>query len=358
MANSEHLAILEQGVDAWNKWRADYPGFAPDLRGANLGERDLKGVNFASANLDAAYFSCANLSKADLTKAYAAGTIFQGATLSEAILDGEFSSGFFHQTVLRNAKAMGGNFERADFEGADARGADFTGATLVNTRFYETNLTDATFDRCWVHGVSVWRVVLDGAFQSELKVTRHDEPTISVDNIELANFIYLLLGNEKIKGVLDTVTSKVVLLLGRFSKDGKAVLDGLREELRRRDYVPVIFDFEKPVDKAVADTVTTLAKLAHFVIADVTDARWVTVETQRIVREAPSVPFRLIKHEAASVPSPITDLRAEFEPPLIKPFSYKSLDHAVASVEEIVKPAEDMAAMIRAKRKAIEDDPW
>ena len=33
MANPEHLAILKQGVEEWNKWRREYPGVEPDLSG-------------------------------------------------------------------------------------------------------------------------------------------------------------------------------------------------------------------------------------------------------------------------------------------------------------------------------------
>ncbi len=36
MANKEHLAILKQGVDAWNNWRKQDPDVMPDLDGAPL----------------------------------------------------------------------------------------------------------------------------------------------------------------------------------------------------------------------------------------------------------------------------------------------------------------------------------
>ena len=59
-----------------------------------------------------------------------------------------------------------------------------------------------------------------------------------------------------------------VLILGRFTDERKAVLDALREELRRRDYTPVLFDFEKPRSRSTLETVSTLAHMARFVIAD------------------------------------------------------------------------------------------
>ena len=78
--------------------------------------------------------------------------------------------------------------------------------------------------------MSAWGLKLPRAKQQNLIITRNDEPEITVDNIEVAQFIYLLLHNETIRDVIDTVTSKVVLILGRFTDERKAVLDALREE--------------------------------------------------------------------------------------------------------------------------------
>jgi len=91
---------------------------------------------------------------------------------------------------------------------------------------------------------------------------------IQVDNLEVAQFIYLLLNNERIRNVIDTITSKAVLILGRFTLERKAVLDAIREELRKHDYLPVLFDFEKPSNQDITKTVRTLAHTARFIIAD------------------------------------------------------------------------------------------
>jgi hypothetical protein len=83
-----------------------------------------------------------------------------------------------------------------------------------------------------VYATSVWNARLDGAIQSNLVITRYDESVIQVDNLEVAQFIYLLLNNAKIRQVIDTITSKVVLILGRFTPERKLVLDAIREQLR------------------------------------------------------------------------------------------------------------------------------
>jgi hypothetical protein len=92
-----------------------------------------------------------------------------------------------------------------------------------------------------------------------------------VDNLEVDQFIYLLLNNQKIRDVIDTITSKVVLILGRFKPERKVILDVLRDQLRKHNYTPVLFDFEKPTIRDLTETVNTLAHLVRFIIVDLTD---------------------------------------------------------------------------------------
>src|SRR5262245_22398472 len=87
---------------------------------------------------------------------------------------------------------------------------------------------------------------------------------VTIDNLEVGQFIYLLLNNQKIRQVIDTITSKVVVILGRFTGERKRVLDAIREELRKHDYIPVLFDFEKRASKDITGTVETRARMARF----------------------------------------------------------------------------------------------
>jgi hypothetical protein len=48
-----------------------------------------------------------------------------------------------------------------------------------------------------------------------LVITGAGEHAVTVDNIEVAQFIYLMLHNQKIRDVIDTITSKAVLILHR-----------------------------------------------------------------------------------------------------------------------------------------------
>jgi hypothetical protein len=116
-----------------------------------------------------------------------------------------------------------------------------------------------------------------------LIITPVNEPEITVDNIEVAQFIYLMLNNQKVREVIDTITSKAVLILGRFTADRKAVLDALREELRKRHYLPILFDFDPSAARDLIETIKVLAGMARFIIADLTDASSIPQELEAII---------------------------------------------------------------------------
>jgi hypothetical protein len=106
----------------------------------------------------------------------------------------------------------------------------------------------------------------------------------------VAQFLYLLLNNKHVRDVIDTITSKVVLILGRFTQERKRILDALRNELHQRNYSLILFDFEKPASRDLAETISTLAHVARFIIADLTDAKSLPQELQRIVPIFPEFP--------------------------------------------------------------------
>ncbi len=127
MANPEHLAILKEGVEQWNKWREEHR--TPDLSGAYLVDADLRGADLSwgtltHANLQRVALGGANLSEADLNR----------ANLREADL---------READLRWADLHWANLSRADLSRADLSGANLSWATLTHANLRRADVSEA-----------------------------------------------------------------------------------------------------------------------------------------------------------------------------------------------------------------------
>jgi hypothetical protein len=114
-------------------------------------------------------------------------------------------------------------------------------------------------------------------------ITRGSEPVVTVDDLQIAQFLHMIISNDRIRTAIDTLATRVVLVLGRFTPPRKAVLLAVRDALRAAGYVPVIFDFERPTSRDFTETVVTLAHLARFIVADLTDPASIPKELEAIV---------------------------------------------------------------------------
>jgi hypothetical protein len=158
----------------------------------------------------------------------------------------------------------------------------------------------------------------------------------------------LLLNNAKIRDVIDTITSKAVLILGRFTPERKATLDALRDALRDKNYLPIQFDFQKPANRDLTETVSTLAHLARFVIADLTDPRSVPQELTAVIPHLLSVPIRPLLLGSQSEWAMFSDL-ARY-PQVIPPLHYADDQMLLSCLEsDIIAPAEQKARELAGK---------
>jgi hypothetical protein len=344
MANDEHVALLKQGVAAWNAWRVENPDIRPDLSGASLSGANLSGASLSEADLSEAKLWAANLSGANLEQANLGGARLIEANLEQANL----IQANLRQANLGGARLIGATLGSANLSGADLRGADLQVTTLVNTDLTGADLTD-----CRIWGVSAWGLKLEGAKQQNLVITLPYEPEITVDNVEVAQFIYLMLHNDKIRDVIDTITSKVVLILGRFTDERKAVLDALREELRKRNYLPILFDFEKPRSRDTDETITLLARMARFIIADISDAKAVLQELRAIVPDLPSVPVQPIILAMQEEPGMFDFYRNR--PSFLTVHRYANQEQLIADLgDKVIGPAE--LKVLEPIREVLESD--
>jgi hypothetical protein len=322
MANDEHVAQLMKGAVAWNAWREESPDIRPDLSGANLSSAtliyaDLSAANLSGANLSAAHLIGANLGLADLSAA-----------------------------SLRQANLSAAYLGSANLSKADLSRADLQGATLV-----DTDLTGADLSGCRIYGVSAWGLKLGGETkQQNLVITPEKEPAITVDDIEVAQFIYLMLHNQKIRAVIETITSKAVLILGRFTDERKAVLDALRQELCKRDYLPILFDFDVPATRDITETVSLLARMARFIIADLTDRSSIP-KLEAIVPHL-AVPIQPLLEGTSRPYAMFKDWKYEWVLPV---YRYEGLDPLLATLaEKVIAPAEAKVKALEERRRMIE----
>jgi uncharacterized protein YjbI with pentapeptide repeats len=378
-ANPRQLKILRQGAEVWNAWRTKQRKEPPsifsavqlrgaafnraNLGGADLAEADLtkaylaganfKGANFNKANLSGASLKEANLSGADLRGANLSGADLSGADLSRANLTGaDLTQADFCDADLSGADLGGAIIAMANLFGANLSEANLKEANLSGTILVRTDLTNAVLAGCRVHGISAWSVKLsEGTKQQGLIITAFDEPAVTVDDLKVAQFVYLLLNNENIRDVIDTVGKKGVLLLGRFTNGRITVLERLREALRQRGYLPIVFNFDKPETKDFTETIRLLAGLSKFVIADVTNPKSAPLELQATVPEI-MVPFRPIIEEGQKPFAMLQDLWIKHRDWVFEPIHYSSVDALVGSLDEkIIRPAEARFAELL-KRKA------
>jgi uncharacterized protein YjbI with pentapeptide repeats len=386
----------------WNARRLEAPPIRPDFRDASLRTEVLKGVNFSEANLTGADLTKADLRNADLSRAEISGASIgeadlRGADLQEAHLSGAFLGGSYlsgadltgaslcwaklpnadlrsatlrcadlrgallyganlsnanlsgatligadlSHATLQKAKLVRGDLRGAKLDHADLREADLRGANLQGASILEADLSDADLTGCGIYGVSAWNVTLtERTKQQDLVITPYGEPEVTVDKMEVAQFVYLLLKNEKIRDVIDTIGRKGVLLLGRFTEDRIAVLERLRAELRNRGYLPIVFNFDKPETKDFTETVRLLAGLSKFVIADLSGPKSAPYELGAIVSQT-MIPFQPIITASETPFAMLRDLLTSYPDRVFQPIEYPSVDRLVETMEaEIIGPAE------------------
>ena len=134
MANPEHLALLKQGVEAWNRWRDQHPKRWPDLREVKLRDAELRKVDLHGANLSQAELAAGHFTGADLS----------GANLSNANLrDAELTAADLREADLSGANLRHASLIDAQLREADVRGADLSEAIVWATGFNAVDLSSA-----------------------------------------------------------------------------------------------------------------------------------------------------------------------------------------------------------------------
>lgn len=305
MPSSQALEILKSGAVSWNKWRLTDDGRCADLSDVDFvkdcpaGEGfyalpEFQGFNFSGMNMNRVSMRNSTFIWCDFS-----GTSFHFSDLVDSYcLNCNFTGAGLNVSKIGSAEFIDCDFTGADLSYCSAEETKFTGSVLVGTNLsnmslVKTDFSNARIDNACAYGISAWDLNLDGCRQSNIAISESSN-SITVPTIELAQFISLLINSKNLRQVIETITSKVVLILGRFTPERKAVLDEIKNQLDEYGYLAVLFDFEVPSSRDITETVITLAALSKFVVADLSDPRSIPQELTLIIPHLPSVPVQPI----------------------------------------------------------------
>jgi hypothetical protein len=289
MTQDDPSQIIIQGAKIWNAWRERNPYdlvfSAPhwyDCPGP--GGLQVKGNNLVD-------FSGMNLSGVNIQHAFA-----EGLHLRDAVFDGtHFEEGDFSRADFRGA-----TFRNTKFNKTILTGANFDGATFINCNLNRINLVGASFrvkeiTETVVYGIAAWdletsdemkqsKLVIEKTYELYSDFIQQGKVPMMVDDIELAQFVYYLSNHKKMRDAINILNERGVLLLGRFSNGGLERLYSMRKWFKSKGYMAMIFDFVRPDNLSLTETVVTMAGLSKFVVVDLSGAS-VPAELQSILSQ-------------------------------------------------------------------------
>ncbi|MDE3260110.1 MAG: pentapeptide repeat-containing protein [Gemmatimonadota bacterium] len=218
MADRQHIELLKEGVDAWNR-RREIDQFTPDLSGFSFAPADpiaasvtspfvpmaklrhlpkppagwigacFHGINLSGANLLHTRFN-----RADLTDANLSNANLEHANLNEAFLcRANMQGARLNDTILNQANLIGADLTRASLNNASLQGAsltdaNLTGAILTGAYLNSTWTTRADFIRTDLADVrhlppELWKAKLFQEDQSPEQQTIRSIPVNTVENL-------------------------------------------------------------------------------------------------------------------------------------------------------------------------------
>jgi hypothetical protein len=346
VANQEHLDILRQGVEVWNKWREKHPEIRPDLSNGDLGGVDLYGadlddVNLIDTDLNNARLTFARLNEANLGSANLSHVDLCSAHLTNAHLG---------EANLRGAKLRAANLGAANLISARLSGADLSSALLIDINFRLADLSSADLSDAHLgstdlsgvnlNGTNFNQAVFGGTIFAEvdlsctkgLETISHIGPsTVNINSVTLPHDEPTRLRFLRGVGFTETQIEYLPSLLTprpiayhslfiSYASQNDAIARQLHRDLRAND-VPCWFaphdlvpgdDFRAEIDKAIH----AQDKLLIILSKDSVASKWVKYEVNRALnREIEQdrkilYPIRLDDSVLSSTSGWAADLRA------------------------------------------------
>lgn len=309
---------LKGESSVWNYWIKELEREIPQiqlysdkpLRNTKIGKYQFKiekfpELNLEKENFDGFYFT--NLDwKLFCKEVEFTNCKFSSSNFNNSIfINCKFENCAFYNTFLMNSNLNYCVFENCRFRQANLSRSElfcskFIITKIINTnimwaKLIETKFVHSELLNCKIFGSAIWNLEIDEkTITRDLVISKKKEAEIRIDNLEIAPFVYLLLNNKKIRDVITTLTSKLVLILGRFTSERLKILTDIKEFLALRGYVPILFTFEGSSNRDTTETIQLLANISKIVIADITDAKSIPQELSNIIPFMPSLPVQPI----------------------------------------------------------------
>jgi len=265
--------ILMQGPQRWNAWRKHHPGELSFSSPHWFDSREPGGQQIKAVNrLD---FSGMDLSNLAVYGAFAEGLNLRGATVENTVFEeGDFSQADFSGATFRNTRFNKTILTKAHFDDAAFVNCNLNRVNLVGATFCVREIVDTA-----VYGLSAWdlhtceemrqsNLVIEKTYDFYSDLIEQGKVPLTVDDIELAQFVYYLTNHKKMRDTLNILNDRGVLLLGQFRDGGLQRLYSIREWFQRSGYMAMIFDFARPDNLSLTETVVTMAGLSKFVVVD------------------------------------------------------------------------------------------
>ncbi|GGG37263.1 hypothetical protein GCM10011344_42580 [Dokdonia pacifica] len=310
------IDLIDQGAEEWNNWVKE---LTKNVRGIKLhSDKSLRNyqsyhISLSIASLPKMKLSRRKFKQFDFSRLKIQSSEFNYVEFDDCdFFETQFDNSKFNYCIFKNCTFKKTYFIGANLNYSKFNNCKFIGCNLSKTEQYltkydnctilytylkfanltETHLYKTTIDSSKIYGVSTWGIKIEGSISKNLIITNDIEDNsseISVDNIEIAQFIYMLIDNRKIRDVVTSLTSKVILILGRFTDERLEVLEGIKQKIRELGYIPVLFTFSPSLNRDLTETIQLIANISKMVFADITDPKSIPQELSTIIPNLPSL---------------------------------------------------------------------
>lgn len=318
ITNTNIYDLMSKGEVSWNRWINELTRNRPTIEAYSyerVGKSTIKHISFKIAEfptleLESISLSNYNFSRLKICNSKFSRIIFENCIFFKTQLDySQFVNCKFINCNFTNCSLLGSNlnfsiFIKCNFSNGNLSKSEnyktyfekctFVSVNLMWSRLIETKFQNSTLFNVKIYGASIWEPIVIDSTIKDLIITKKKQSEIKVDDLEIAQFLYMFISNEKIRNIITSLTSKVVLILGRFTNERLEILEGIKKRLTELGFIPVLFTFSPSPNRDITETIQLIANISKLVIADITDPKSIPQELSHIIPNHPSLPVQPI----------------------------------------------------------------